>query len=95
MIGKTDKTPQLNMYQVPLLQFINKEHELFQLSERIDWDNLEADLSDYYCIDNGRPSIPIRKIVGVVLLQCTFVTLTKYYCFFFGYVPAFLNDLLL
>jgi 3'-phosphoadenosine 5'-phosphosulfate sulfotransferase (PAPS reductase)/FAD synthetase len=46
MIGKTDKTPQLNMYQVPLLQFINKDHELYILAERINWDELEQDLSD-------------------------------------------------
>jgi IS5 family transposase len=72
MIGKTDKTPQLHMYQVPLIQFINKEHELYQLAERIDWDSLERDLIEYYCVDNGRPSIPIRKIVGVILLKRMF-----------------------
>ena len=72
MLGKTDKTPQLNMYQVPLIQFLNMEHELCQLAERIDWDGLERDLTDYYCIDNGRPSVPIRKIVGVVLLKRMF-----------------------
>ena len=42
MIGKTDKSPQLNMYQVPWIQFINKEHELYQLAERIDWDGLDG-----------------------------------------------------
>ena len=72
MIGKTDKTPQLSMYQVPLVQFINKEHELCQLAEKINWDELEKDLSVYYCPDNGRPSIPIRKITGVVLLKRMF-----------------------
>ncbi len=72
MLGKTDKTPQLNFYRVPLIQFINKEHELYQLAERIDWNELERDLVDYYCVDNGRPSIPIRKIVGVVLLKRMF-----------------------
>ncbi len=72
MIGKTDKTPQLNMYKVPFIQFINTGHELFQLSERIDWDELERDLTEYYCVDNGRPSILIRKIVGVVLLKRIF-----------------------
>ncbi len=72
MIGKTDKSPQLHMYQVPLIQFINEEHELYQLAERINWDELEQDLSEYYCVDNGRPSIPIRKIVGVVLLKRMF-----------------------
>lgn len=72
MIGKTDRTPQLNIYQVPLTQFINKEHEFYQLAERIDWDSLEKDLSEFYFVDNGRPSIPIRKIVGVVLLKRMF-----------------------
>lgn len=72
MLGKTDKTPQLNMYQVPLIQFIDKSHELCQAAEQIDWDELERDLSDYYCVDNGRPSIPIRKIVGVILLKRTY-----------------------
>ena len=72
MIGKTDKTPQLNIYEVPLVQFINKNHELCQLAEKINWDELEQDLSVYYCIDNGRPSIPIRKIVGVVFLKRMF-----------------------
>ncbi len=69
MIGKPDKTPQLNMYKVPLLRFINKDHELYILTERINWDELEQDLSEYYCVNNGRPSIPIRKIVGVILLK--------------------------
>ena len=41
MIGKTDKSPQLNMYQVPFVQFIDKEHELCQLAEKINWDELE------------------------------------------------------
>lgn len=72
MIGKTDKTPQLNIYEVPLVQFINKNHELCQLADKINWDELEQDLSVYYCIDNGRPSIPIRKIVGVVFLKRMF-----------------------
>ena len=70
MIGKTDKTPQLKMYKVPLVQFINKEQELGQLAERINWDELEQDLSVYYCPDNRRPSIPIRKISGLISNFC-------------------------
>ncbi len=72
MIGKTDKSPQLNMYQVPIVQFINKNHDICQLSERINWEDIESDLSEYYCVDNGRPSVPIRKIVGVILLKRMF-----------------------
>lgn len=61
MIGKTDKSPQLHMCQISIIQFFNKEHELYQLSERINWDEIERNLNEYYCVDNGRPSIPIRK----------------------------------
>ena len=66
------KTPQLNIYQIPLIQFINREHEICQLADRINWDSLEHDLTEYYCIENGHPSIPIRKIIGVVLLKRMF-----------------------
>ena len=69
MIGKTDKTPQLNIFKIPLNLYIKSDHELCLLSKKIDWDKLEEEFSQYYCSDNGRPSIPIRKIVGVVLLK--------------------------
>ncbi len=36
MVGQKEKNPQLNMFQVPLKQFINESHELFQLSKKID-----------------------------------------------------------
>ena len=69
MIGKTDKTPQLNIFKILLKDFIDLNHELCLLSKKIDWDKVEQDLSPYYCEDNGRPSIPLRKIVGVILLK--------------------------
>lgn len=72
MIGKKEKTPQLNIFQVPLKQFINESHELVQLSKKIDWENIERDLRVYYCEDNGRPSVPIRLIVGVIMLRRMF-----------------------
>jgi len=69
MIGKTDKQPQLNLFKIPLKQFIDPKHELVLLSKKVDWEKVEEDFSEYYCVDNGRPSIPIRKIVGVILLK--------------------------
>lgn len=72
MIGKKEKNPQLNMFQVPIKQFINESHELVQLSNKIDWESLERDLSVYYCEDNGRPGVPIRLIVGVIMLRRMF-----------------------
>jgi len=72
MVGKINKTPQLNIFKVPLLSFIREDHELCLLANKIDWDLVEKDFSEYYCLDNGRPSIPIRKVVGVILLRRMF-----------------------
>ena len=72
MVGKKEKHPQLNMFHVPLKQFINENHELVELSKKIDWESLEKDLSVYYCEDNGRPGVPIRLIVGIIMLRRMF-----------------------
>ena len=72
MIGKTDKSPQMNIFQTPLTQFINTGHELYVLANQIDWQGVEDGFSSFYCPDNGRASIPIRKIVGVLLLKMMF-----------------------
>ena len=72
MVGKIDKTPQLNIFQVPLINFIQKDHELCLLTARINWDEVEKDFSLYYCVDNGRTSIPIRKILSLILLRRIF-----------------------
>jgi len=68
MLGKIDKNPQLNMFQTPLEKMINLKHELCLLAEKIDWDNIEKEFSKYYK-DIGRPSVPVRNIVGLILLK--------------------------
>jgi transposase, IS5 family len=68
MIGKTEKIPQLNLFEVPLTNFINIQHELVILSKKIDWDEVEKYFKKYYS-EIGRPSVPIRKMVGLILLK--------------------------
>ena len=68
MLGKIDKNPQLNMFQTPLEKMINLKHELCLLAEKLDWDNIEKEFGKYYK-DIGRPSVPVRKIVGLILLK--------------------------
>lgn len=68
MIGKQDKTPQLSIFDTPLERFINLDHELCVLSKRINWDSIEKDFSPYYS-EIGRPSVPIRRMVGLLLLK--------------------------
>jgi transposase, IS5 family len=72
MIGKIEKNPQLEMFKVPLKHFIKENHELVLLSVKIDWEKIESELGVYYCDNNGRPCIPIRTIVGIVLLKRMF-----------------------
>ena len=68
MVGKQDKTPQLNIFDTPIKRFINLEHELCILSGQIDWDTIEKEFSVYYS-EIGRPSVPIRRMIGLLLLK--------------------------
>ena len=68
MVGKHDKTPQLNIFDTPLERFINLEHELIILSKQINWDSIEKEFSIYYS-EIGRPSVPIRRMIGLLLLK--------------------------
>jgi len=47
---------------------INMKHELVLLAQRIDWEKVERDFSVYYP-RHGRPAIPIRKMVGSMMLK--------------------------
>lgn len=68
MIGKISPTRQLNFFETPLVNFINMEHELVRLAQKIDWKELEEELGTYFS-ENGRPAVPIRKMVGMLLLK--------------------------
>lgn len=62
----------MDMFKTPLKHFIKEDHELVILSKKINWSSIEESLSIYYCTDNGRPSVPIRTISGMLLLKRMF-----------------------
>jgi len=68
MKGKSPNQHQRNMFNPLLLDFINREHELVLLSNSIDWSYFERELSIYYS-DLGQPAMPIRLMVGSLLLK--------------------------
>ncbi len=68
MLKKLPKQPQLEMFKTVLTSFINPEHELCLLAKKIDWANLESEFAPLYGTV-GRPSVPIRTIVGLLLLK--------------------------
>ena len=41
---------------------MNRERVL--LTKQIDWESVESELADCYCMGNGRPSVPFRKSYG-------------------------------
>ena len=59
---------QMTFFEVAMEGYIDMNHELVQLSKAIDWSEVESEFS-YYCSDNGRPGVPIRKMVGLMLLK--------------------------
>lgn len=51
-----------------LVDFIDRNHELVLLADRMEWSHLEKELSGYY-FRSGRPSMPILLMVGCLLLK--------------------------
>lgn len=72
MIGKIDKSPQLDIFRVPLYQSVKQEHELVKLAGRIRWDIISEQLSIHYSPDKGRKAIPVRKMAGILILKKIF-----------------------
>jgi IS5 family transposase len=68
MVGKQDRAPQLSIFDTPIERFINMNHELCVLAKKIDWESIEADFAEYYS-EIGRPSVPIRRMIGLLLLK--------------------------
>ena len=68
MLGKLRDKNQRELFRTRLEDLINPNHELALLSNRIDWDYFEKEFKPYYS-DKGAPSIPIRTMVGCLLLK--------------------------
>lgn len=60
---------QEDMFRMRLENIIDPRHELVQLAQKIDWEELETDLSHHYCVDNGRPGGSIRLMAGLLFLK--------------------------
>jgi len=68
MIGKTANQNQRDLFQPLLKDFIDMSHELVLLSNKIDWKYFEDTFSKYYST-TGQPAMPIRLMVGSLLLK--------------------------
>lgn len=58
----------MSLFEVALENFIDMNHEQVLLSNRIDWYLAKLEFAEYYCSANCRQSVPIRKMVGMLLM---------------------------
>lgn len=49
--------------------FLDKDKDIYQLANIINWDWLIENHAPFYCENNGRPSVPIRVILGLHYLK--------------------------
>ena len=67
--SNASKPVQTEFYKVMLQDIVNPNHELILLRNAIDWTHFEKVLEPFYCQNNGRPSIPVRMMVGLTMLR--------------------------
>jgi IS5 family transposase len=68
MIGKFSSQNQQNIFKPLLKEFINLSHELALLGDKIDWKHFDKEFSHLYS-NTGKPSMPIRLMVGSLMLK--------------------------
>ena len=71
MLGKSRKSRQLDIFEVPMQKYLNMEHELVQAGKAVPWADLETEFARFFS-DKGRPSVPLRNIVGLCMLKSRF-----------------------
>ena len=59
------------MFEVPMNKFIDTQNELVVVGDEINWNSLENNFKAYYS-NRGRPAVPVRKIVGLLILKTRF-----------------------
>jgi IS5 family transposase len=68
MLGKKKDQPQSDLFLPLLSDFINMNHELVLLAQKIDWQYFEREFSPLYS-KVGHPSEPLRLMIGWLLLK--------------------------
>jgi IS5 family transposase len=62
----------LELFKTPLVNIINRKHPIVEIADRIDWKSFDDTFSTSFCPNNGRPSVPMRLMIGLSYLKYTF-----------------------
>ena len=68
MLGKSSSQNQHDLFKPLLKEFINLNHELALLADKIDWVYFEKEFSKFYS-NIGKPAMAIRLMVGSLMLK--------------------------
>jgi len=68
MLGKIKPDLQQNLFKTRLTDQIHLGHPVVKLADEIAWAKMELGFQNLYS-EQGRPSIPIREISGLLLLK--------------------------
>jgi len=68
MIKSTKTSAQSSLF-FSLEDTISQKHPLFILAQKINWKQFEDAFLPLYCADQGRPGLPIRLMVGLLILK--------------------------
>ena len=63
-----DIVPQMQFLLPDLATMLDARQPLYQLAQTIDWTQFESAFAKLYK-DEGRPALPIRRMVGLLLLK--------------------------
>ena len=69
MLGKLPEITRRDLFRPMLKDFIDPSHKLVLLAAKIDWQYFEDEFKPFFCADNGSPSVPIRVMVGCLMLK--------------------------
>ena len=67
--GKAGGPEQGRLFNPFLRDMIDLRHPMVRLADSIDWGSFEEVLAPSFCDGNGRPSIPVRMMVGMHYLK--------------------------
>lgn len=65
----TINTSQEHLFRNRLSTQLNPQHPLMKLTHLINWTTLEKDFAELFPSITGHPPLPIRLVVGILILQ--------------------------
>jgi len=68
MQGKISYNPQKDLFKIPLTDIVSEKIDLVKLIHKLKWEEIAHHFGPYYS-EHGRPSVPTRTMVGLLLLK--------------------------